>query len=170
LVWAIFWASFSCLVERDFERTGELAARAIALEDEYGFGFWGMAAQASQGAALVIVDPGRAAALIGDALAKPLQAVLAWHPYYLCFMAEALLHLDRVTEARFALDRALVISASTGVTWWDAELYRIRAAVIRAEGGGSTTIREALARGVAIAEKQGSETFRRRAAADMDAT
>ena len=119
---------------------------------------------------MVIVDPGRAAALIGDALAKPLQAVLAWHPYYLCFMAEALLHLDRVMEARFALDRALVISASTGVTWWDAELHRIRAAVIRAEGGGSTAIREALARGVAIAEKQGSETFRRRAAADMDAT
>jgi hypothetical protein len=44
------------------------------------------------------------------------------------------------------------MSASTGVTWWDAELHRIGAIVIRAEGGGDTVVREALSRAVAIAK------------------
>jgi predicted ATPase len=61
------------------------------------------------------------------------------------------------------------MSASTGVTWWDAELHRIGAAEIRAEGGGDAAVREALTRAVAIAEEQGSETLRRRAAADLAA-
>lgn len=68
-----------------------------------------------------------------------------------------------------AVDRALAITASGGVTWWDAELHRIQAAVIRAEGGGDTAVRAALGRAVAIAEQQGSETFCRRAVADLAA-
>jgi hypothetical protein len=31
-------------------------------------------------------------------------------------------------EAREAVHRALAITASRGITWWDAELHRIRAA------------------------------------------
>src|SRR5271167_3984387 len=50
--------------------------------------------------------------------------------------AEALLQLGRVVEARTAVDRALAMTASPDLSWWDAELHRIRAAVIRAEGGG----------------------------------
>jgi len=169
LIWALFWASFRCLIERDLERAGALAGRAMAVASEQGFGFWATAGQASQGAALVIADPSRAAALIGDALAK-LQGLLTWHPHFLCFEAEALLGLGRIVEARGACDRALALSASTGVTWWDAELHRIRAAVIRAENGGEPAVREELASAVAIAEQQGSETFRRRAAADLSAT
>jgi class 3 adenylate cyclase len=169
LGWALFWASFRCLIERDFERAGALAGRAVAFASEQGFGFWATAGQASQGAALVIADPSRAAALIGDALAK-LPGMLTWHPHLLCFKAEALLGLGRIVEARGACDRALAMSASTGVTWWDAELHRIRAVVIRAEDGGELAVREELARAVAIAEQQGSETFRRRAAAELSAT
>jgi len=168
LVWALFWASFRCLIERDFERAGALAGRAMAFASEHGFGFWATASQASQGAALVIADPSRAAALIGDALAK-LPGMLTWHPHFLCFEAEALLALGRIVEARGACDCALAMSASTALTWWDAELHRIRAAVIRAENGGDTAVREELARALAIAEQQGSGTFRRRAAADLDA-
>jgi hypothetical protein len=39
---------------------------------------------------------------------------------------------------------------------------------IWAEGGGDAAVREALTRAIAIAAQQGSETFRRRAAADRD--
>ena len=59
------------------------------------------------------------------------------------------------------------MTASTGLCWWDAELHRIRAAVIRVEGGDDVAVREALTRALAIAQEQGSETFRRRAAADI---
>jgi predicted ATPase/class 3 adenylate cyclase len=169
LVWALFWASFCCLIERDFERAQAFADRTVALSNEHGFGFWAAAAQASQGAALVMADPGRAAAMIRNALAN-LEGMPTWHPQYLCFRAEALLRLKQVAEARVAVDRALAITARGGVTWWEAELHRIRAAVIRAEGGDDTAVREALSRAVAIAEEQGSETFRCRAAADMHAT
>ena len=50
--------------------------------------------------------------------------------------------------------------------WWDPESHRFRAAVLRAEGGGEATAREELARALAVAEEQGSETFRRRRAAE----
>ena len=172
LCWALFWASFSSLIERDFERVGRLADRGVALATEHGVGIWATAALLSRGATLVIVDPGRAVTLIGEGLVKleTLGSRYYFHPTYLCFQAEALLHLGRVAEARGAIDRALTMTASTGVTWWDAELHRIRAAVIRAEGGNNAEVCEALTRAVAIAEQQGSETFRRRAAADMNAS
>jgi class 3 adenylate cyclase len=64
LVWALFWASFRCLLERDFERAQAFADRTFALSNEHGFAFWATAGQASQGAASVIADPGRAVALI----------------------------------------------------------------------------------------------------------
>jgi predicted ATPase len=153
------------------ERAGALADRAVALATEYGVSFWATNGQLSQGAASVIIDPGRTVRLIAASLAK-LESMgsLYFHPTYLCFQAEALLRLGRVAEARSAIDRALAMTASTGLSWWDAELHRIRAAVIRVEGGGEAAVRDALARAVAIAEQQGSETFRRRAAADMHAT
>ena len=171
LCWALFWASFRCLIERDFERAGGLADRAVAVATEHGVGIWATAGQASQGAALVISDPGRAAALIGAAIVK-LDTIpwLLYHSTFLCFHAEALSRLGRVVEAREKVDRALAMIASAGLSWWDAELHRIRAAVIRAEGGSSAAVREALDHAVAIAEEQGSETFRRRAAADIDVT
>ena len=171
LCWALFWASFRCLIERDFERAGGLADRAVAVATEHGVGIWATAGHASQGAALVISDPGRAAALIGAAIVK-LDAIpwLLYHSTFLCFHAEALSRLGRVVEAREKVDRALAMIASAGLSWWDAELHRIRAAVIRAEGGSSAAVREALDHAVAIAEEQGSETFRRRAAADIDVT
>jgi len=166
LVWALFWASFHCLIERDFERARGLAAKTETVANENGFGFWATAGLASQGAALTIVDPGRAVQLIEEALAK-LRGMATWHPHFLCFKAEALSKLGRTVEACDAIDRALAITASTGITWWDAELYRNRAAVIRAQGGRDAAVREALTRALAIAEHQGSETFRHRAAADM---
>jgi class 3 adenylate cyclase/tetratricopeptide (TPR) repeat protein len=171
LCWALYWASFSSLIGRDFERAGALGSRAFVLATEHGFGLWAMASQLSQGAALVIADPERAVALIGTGLAKleALGSRYYFHPTYLCFQAEALLQLGRITEARTCVDRATTMTAGTGLSWWDAELQRIRAAVTRAEGGSKAAIREGLARAVAIAEQQGSETFRRRAAADMDA-
>ena len=172
LCWALYWTSFGSLIGRDFERVGRLADRAVALATEHGVGIWATAALLSRGATLVIVDPGRAATLIGESLAKleALGSRYYFHPTYLCFQAEALTRLGRIAEARAAVDRALAMTASTGLSWWDAELHRIRAAVIRAEGGSDAAVREALARAIAIAEQQGSETFRRRAAADMDAT
>ena len=172
LCWAIYWVSFSRLIESGLERASAFADRAVALATEHGIGFWATAAQLSQAAALVIADPRRAVTLIGSGLVKleALGSHYYFHPTYLCFQAEALLNLGRIAEARDTVDRALAMSASTGLVWWDAELQRIRAAVIRAEGGSKAAIRKGLARAVTIAEQQGSETFRRRAAADMDAT
>jgi len=171
LVWAQFWVSFCCLIERDFGRAEAVADRAFALATEHGFGFWATGAQLSQGAALVIADPERAATVIGAGLAKldSLGSRYYFHSIYPCFEAEALLRLGRIAEARTAIDRALAITASTGLIWWNADLHRIRAAVIGAEGDDDDAARDALTRAVAIAEQQGSETFRHRAAADLAA-
>ena len=169
LCWAIYWVSFSRLIERDFARAGAFGDRVAALATEHGVGIWATAGRLSQAAALVIIDPSRAATQIGAGLTR-LEAVgsrLYFHPTYLCFQAEALLRLGRIAEARTAIDRAIAMTGSTGLCWWDAELHRIRAAVIRAEGGDDAAVRKALTRALAIAQEQGSETFRRRAAADI---
>jgi len=172
LCWALYWLSFTCLIQRDFERAGAFADRAVALAKEQGIGIWATAGELSQAATVVVADPGRAAALIGVGLSslEALESRCYFHSTYLCFQGEALLRLGRVAEARRAIDGALAMTARTGLSWWDAELHRIRAAVIRAEGGSNAAVREALTRAVAIAEQQGSETFRRRAAADMGTT
>jgi hypothetical protein len=169
--WVYYWTSFRCLVERDFARAGDLADRGSALAIEHGIGLWATITQLSIGAALVIADPSRAVEVISSALVR--AEAIPWpqfHPIYLCFQVEAHLRLGRVAEARAAIDRALTMAASPGLSWWDAELHRIQAAVIRAEGGGEAAVRDALASAVAIAEQQGSETFRQRAAAGMHAT
>jgi tetratricopeptide (TPR) repeat protein len=171
LCWALYWLSFCCLIQRDFECVGAFADRAVALAKEHGIGIWATAGELSQAAAVVVADPGRAEALIGVGLTRleSFESRCYFHPTYLCFQGEALLRLGRVAEARGAIDRALAMTASTGLAWWDAELHRTRAAVIRAEGGGEAAVRDALSRAIAIAEQQGSETFRIRAAADIAA-
>jgi hypothetical protein len=164
------WASLGCLIRREFEQAEALAGRAAALATEHALGFWVAVNRLSQGAALVIVDPGRAVTLMGDALTRLEQMrAMSWHHHYLCFEAEALLRLDRIGDAKATLDRAFGMIENTGMSWWVPELHRISAAAIRAEGRGDAAVREALARAIAIAEQQGSETFRRRAAADLGA-
>jgi hypothetical protein len=166
--WAYYWTSFRCLIDRDFARGGDLANRGSSLAIEHGIKLWATITQLSQGAALVMADPSRAVDLIRTALVR--AEAIPWpqfHPIYLCFKAEALLALGRVVEARADVARALAMAVSPGLTWWDAELHRIRASVIRAEGGGDAAVREARSRAIAIATEQGSETFRRRAAAEM---
>jgi hypothetical protein len=173
-VWTVcfagVWASLGCLIQRDFEQAGALAERAIALAREHALSFWATVNQLSQGAALVIVDPGRAVGLMGDALTRLEQMrAMSWHHHYLCFEAEALLRLDRIADARAMLNRAFGMIERTGMSWWVPELHRIRAAVIRAEGGDDAAVREELARAVTVAGEHGSETFRRRAAAELGA-
>jgi hypothetical protein len=51
----------------------------------------------------------------------------------------------------------------------DAELHRIRAAEYLDREWGDAAVREALTRAIAITLQRGSETFRRRAAADFAA-
>jgi predicted ATPase len=125
--WAYYWTSFRCLIERDFARAGALANRGSSLATEHGIKLWATITQLSQGAALVIADPSRAVDLIRIALVR--AEAIPWpqfHPIYLCFKAEALLALGRVVEARADVDRALAMAVSPGLTWWDAELHRIR--------------------------------------------
>jgi predicted ATPase len=164
------WASLRCLIEHDFERARTLADRAVAVAAEHGIGFWATVGGLAQGGAAAVVDPDRAVVQIEASLSRleSLRAML-WHQPYLCCQAEALLRLGRTAEARAVSDRAIEMARSNGMGWWNAELHRLRAAVIRAEGGAADAVREALSRAVAIAADQGSETFRRRAAAEFDA-
>ena len=60
LCWALYWLSFCCLIQRDFERVGAFADRAVALATEHGIGICATAGELSQAAALVVADPGRA--------------------------------------------------------------------------------------------------------------
>jgi class 3 adenylate cyclase/tetratricopeptide (TPR) repeat protein len=158
------------LVEREFSRASEVAERFVSLADQHHMQGYAAIARCLLGAALAGLDPERALVVLAEA--KELRAKLrseSFNTMFLCFEAEALCWLGRYDAARSVLARCERHAALSGERWWDAEILRTRAGVIRAVGGENADVREELERAIAAASAQGGEIFRRRAASEFDA-
>lgn len=167
LVNLLHLAALRHLIDRNRPRAVAVTQRMVALTDEYGMAFWSALALALKGAALAATEPEPALALI-RINRKKLEAARAFylHPILLCFEAEALIGLRRLGEAEQALDEAHSHADRSGCCWWDPELHRIGAMLAR-DAGDVALAKEELLRAVEIAESQGSEGMRRRAAAEL---
>jgi tetratricopeptide (TPR) repeat protein len=159
------------LIERDAPRAVRLMDRMAALCDEYGMAFWSVLAQVIKGAALAASEPAMALGLMRLNRQKlELARSFYLHPILLCFEAEALIGLSRLDEAETALDEALSHAKQSECGWWDPELHRMRAMLLQVrEGRVAEQAKAHLARAIAVANAQGSETMRRRAEADLAA-
>jgi len=167
LVNLLHLAALRHLIDRNRPRAVAVTQRMVALTDEYGMAFWSALALALKGAALAATEPEPALALI-RINRKKLEAARAFylHPILLCFEAEALIGLRRLGEAEQALDEAHSHADRSGCCWWDPELHRMGAMLAR-DAGDVALAKEELLRAVEIAESQGSEGMRRRAAAEL---
>ena len=169
---SLTWAAFRYLVERDMSGALQAAERMQAIADEHGMTYWAATARFFKGAALATTEAETALSLIQTNAPKMESfRTLFFHSVVWCSGAEALIALGRLREATTALNEAGARAAQCGTDWWAPEVHRVRAALIRAEGGDNWEgrARAELARAVSLAEAQGAEMMRLRAAAELEA-
>lgn len=88
-------------------------------------------------------------------------------PYYLWLLASAYGKAGRSADGLGVLDEALAVSQATSERWWDAELHRMRAEMLRALGGGDHAVEAALLQATEIAHAQCTRSLELRAAVSL---
>jgi len=156
---------------RDRRKTVEWAAETLRLAEEQGYPFniayskvvlgWGYAMAGDGGHGLDCIKEGLAtAASIGAKLDLP---------YLLALDAEAQIECGRWEEARDTIAGALSLVREARAFFYEAELYRLRAAAALHSGGRPTRGEpEAdLRRALEVCRRQGSRSLELRAATDL---
>jgi DNA-binding SARP family transcriptional activator/predicted ATPase len=85
-------------------------------------------------------------------------------PYYLALLADAHLRAGEVEAGLAVVEEALAVGQETNERWWDAELLRLRAELLLANGAELASAEAALARALEIARGQGAKSLELRAA------
>jgi predicted ATPase/DNA-binding SARP family transcriptional activator len=88
-------------------------------------------------------------------------------PYYLSLQARICHKLGRPAEGLALLDEALAVSQANNERWWDAEIFRLRGELLRAQGADNDAIEAALARALEIARGQQAKSLELRAAMSL---
>jgi predicted ATPase len=132
LAYAEYFAAMLYQHRRDAEGTSAHAEALMTLADEQGFALrfeqarilrgWALAEQGEAGEGVVQVRQGLAALEgIGPKLAQP---------YYLALLAEAYGQAGQPEIGLQSLAEALTLVAETEERWWEAELYRLKGALL----------------------------------------
>jgi tetratricopeptide (TPR) repeat protein len=110
-----------------------------------------------------------------DGLARLRSAISAFEdtgarlrlPYYLALLADAHLRAGEAEAGLEVVDEALSRSRSTNDRWWDAELHRLRAELLRRGGADPTDVEAAGRRALEIARGQEARSLELRAACTL---
>jgi serine/threonine protein kinase len=157
----------------DVATSRQRAQELIALSSEHSYQYWvvhwrislaltGMsAASAEAEIERALQEAASSIALMRSAYGSNLQCsrFLAWT------VAGCLDH-GRLELARRLLDEAFLLIADEGERYWEAELHRLRARLLAAEGAPADQVARALDTALAVARSQGAKTFEARAEAD----
>jgi class 3 adenylate cyclase/tetratricopeptide (TPR) repeat protein len=165
LVHAIYNAAMVYQIGGDRERTGQMAERAVALADKYGFPPY-------RGGAVLLLAWARGAER-AELLEQEIARAAAAGPnvqYLLGIAGEIMLAAGRSGDAMALLDRALAANQEPEVGYYLAEIWRLRGNCLLARDGASTgEARKALLKAQAIARQQDATIFERRAEAALAA-
>jgi predicted ATPase len=166
LAFALNWASFLHNWRREFDAAQGRAEAAIELAGEHRLS--GPLAEATINRGYALVGLGRPAEGIA-----PLRTGLAalagarlLHTQWLAFLAEAHLQAGQLADALTVLDRAAETAAATGECYYQAELYRLRGAVL-AETGEAAEAASWLQRAIDTARRQQAGSLELRAATSL---
>jgi DNA-binding SARP family transcriptional activator/predicted negative regulator of RcsB-dependent stress response len=85
-------------------------------------------------------------------------------PYYLALLGEAHLRRGEADAGLEVVEEALSCSRETNERWWDAELHRLRGALLLASGAEAAEAEAALRRALEIARGQRAKSLELRAA------
>lgn len=168
---ALSFDTWLCQFEGDVDATIERAEEAGALSDEHGFSFW-------VGWSNVLLAWGRA--MRGDVFSidDVWSGIERWQAqgstlgktYFLGLAAHMQAMGGDLDEAAVTLDGALELVEELGERFWEAELLRLRAEVVRGTGGTQVRVNELLERARHLAMAQGAVALVERVDASRDRT
>lgn len=164
------YLSFTNLAKADWEATLRAASDMVDNARERAMALWVVFGRHHLGSALAALGRWE------DALLELRQARAqadgisntVFTPMTLRYEAEALAGLGRMNEALACLDRAIALGERTEERWYEAEVYRARAAVRRRLRQAGDEVRADLDRALEVARRQKAALFERRAREDLD--
>jgi predicted ATPase len=129
---ALYYAARLHYLRREGPAAQACAEAAIALSHEQGFALYLMLGTNVRGWALSAqghVEEGMAQMCQGRAALQAMGATL-WWPAYLAWLAEAYAGMGQAPEGLTVLTEALTIAHNTGERFWEAELHRLKGALL----------------------------------------
>src|SRR5262249_24475921 len=143
---------------------------AVALATEQGFPFWAPMGTISRGWALAMEGQGQkgiAQVRQGIAAFRATGAAL-WVPSFCTVLADVYAHLGHTEEGLQALAEAHTLVVEHDERWWEAEIYRLRGALLLRQPETPQAEAEAwLQRALDVARRQEAKSLELRAAMSL---
>jgi predicted ATPase len=164
------WLAWACQFRRDAAYVHEQADAAVALAIEQGFTLWAAKATIHRGWALAMDGK------IEDGVLELEMGVAAWRatgaaatlPFYYAMQAEAFALLGKTRDGLKRLDEAQILVEQNKDRWWEAEIYRLRGALLlqhsKAKRGEAETW---FGRALDVARRQQAKSLELRAAISL---
>jgi predicted ATPase len=170
LAFARCWAARVAQFCRDVPAVHEQAEAAVALSTEQGFPQWAAWGTSLRGWALAMQGQG------AEGLAQIRQGIAAWRatgaalqvPYLWTLLAEVYDHLGYTADGLQALAEAHTLVEQHEERWWEAEVCRLRGALLLRQPGTPQAEAEAwLQRALDVAHRQEAKSLELRAAMSL---
>jgi predicted ATPase len=178
LVVILFMAGHVRQFRGELDAAWALAQRLVALERTQGFsGLYEAFGMLTQGGLLIQQgDLAAGMAQLTTALRQYQEyGAQLFVPFFLACLAEAHLRNGQVEAGFQVIEEALRLTATNFDSFWEAELYRLRGELLRAEAGknptaagqGTADAAACFAQALAIAQQQGAKALELRAAMSL---
>jgi predicted ATPase len=157
-------------LRREGRATQEHADAAISLATDQGFPHWRARGSVLRGWALGHQRGAK------EGITQIEQGLLAFRatgaeihrPYYLALLAEAYGTMGEPEAGLTALAEALTLADKTGERWYEAELYRLKGALLLQQSSSNQTEAEnCFQQAIAIAQKQSAKSWELRATTSL---
>lgn len=157
-------------LRREVRAAQACAEAAISLAQAQGFAHWMAGGAILHGWALA--HQGQAQ----EGIAQLHQGMMAWRaigaelarPYFLALLAEAQGMMGQPEAGRMVLAEALTLAATTGERWYEAELYRLKGALLLQQSSDNQAeVEHCFHHALAIAQNQQAKSLELRAATSL---
>ena len=165
----LYWNAVLHQFRGEWSIVEERAQAAIDASREYGFAMGLATGQIMWGAARAGLGEGD---LGIDAMREGLEAFRSTgaryqRTYFLTLLAEALRNRGSVEEGLTALAKAAELVEETGERYWEAEIHRVRAALLLAGGSEAAEVAGSCRKALGLAQAQQARSLELRAARDL---
>jgi predicted ATPase len=170
LTMALRWAAVLHHLRREVSLTQARAEASMTIATEQGFPQQVATAAPLRGWALAVSGH------VGEGIAQIQQGLAAFRatgasrarPEHLALLAEASAQVGKTAEGLEALAEALTTVATSGVPWWEAELYRLRGELLLQHAVARPEEAEAcFQQALAVARRQQAKSLELRAAMSL---
>jgi TOMM system kinase/cyclase fusion protein len=170
LAYVLSWVAFLYHQRREVQKTQEWTDASIALSTEQGFAYWPPQGMILQG--WVLAEGGQ----VAEGIVRMHQGLVALEAtgteilraYSLGLLANAYRHVGQVREGLVVLDEALMAVDKTGGGWPEAELHRLKGALLLSLSADNHAEAEGcLHQALAVARRQQAKSLELRAAMSL---